>query len=134
MTGLILCGSAYPLPWMLGDFEHIGYYPDETPPRPEQIADADFLLAVDHQTATVEPMLRDTYYRQSVRLRSALESLTLYLRASRFRPVMDPSRVPEFQPAPVAPAAPAPAEPVVPGEPSAPATGGTGAAPADSPP
>ena len=107
MPGIILCGSTYPLPWLLGEFERIGYYPDDANPSPEQIASADFLLVVDHRTAAVEPLLRDTYYRQSVRLRSALEGLTLYLRASRFRPVIGPGREPEFRPVPTAPAVPA---------------------------
>ena len=107
LPGVILCGSTYPLPWMLGDFEHIGYYADKADPGAEAIAAADFLLVVDQRVEAVEPMLKDTYYRENVRLRSALEGLTLYLRASRFRPVMDPKRPPEFQPAPAAPAVPA---------------------------
>ena len=107
LPGVILCGSTYPLPWMLGAFYHIGYYADNADPGADAIAAADFLLIEDHRIDAVEPQLKDAYYRETVRLRSALESLTLYLRASRFRPVMDPTREPEFQPVPVAPAVPA---------------------------
>ena len=107
LPGVILCGSTYPLPWMLGAFYHIGYYADNADPGTEAIAAADFLLIEDHRIDAVEPQLKDAYYRETVRLRSALESLTLYLRASRFRPVMDPTRQPEFQPVPTAPAVPA---------------------------
>ena len=128
LPGVIICGSTYPLPWMLGDFERIGYYADKADPGAEAIAAADFLLVVDQRVEAIEPMLKDAYYRENVRLRSALEGLTLYLRASRFQPVMDPNRSPEFQPTPAAPAVPAmPGEPA--GTPPPDAAPGTGAPP-----
>ncbi len=108
LPGVIVCGSTYPLPWLLGQFMHIGYYADNAVPPADTVAHADFLLVMDKDAPAVEPMLTDAYYRAPIHLRAALDPLTLYLRAARFRPVMDPARAPEFTPA--APAVP-PVEP-----------------------
>jgi uncharacterized protein (TIGR03663 family) len=96
LTGIILCGSTYPLPWMLGDFTNIGYYSDAlSPPN----YDADFLLVTQSRVAKVEAGLKVPYFRETVRLRSSLDPLNLYLRASLFGHLF-PGRTPESVPAP----------------------------------
>ena len=116
--GVILCESTYPLPWLLGDFKSIGYYGnDRRPPDPDGYR-VDFLLVTERRVDEAESRLDDVYYKQSVRLRPALEELQLYLRASRFKDLMPADRTPEFAPIPTAPAVlidepamtPAPAE------------------------
>ncbi|MBE7210167.1 MAG: glycosyltransferase family 39 protein [Gluconacetobacter diazotrophicus] len=105
--GVILCDSTYPLPWLLGDFEHIGYYSGtNAPPSPDGYR-VDFLLVTDKRVAEAESKLNDDYYKQPIRLRPALEGLQLYLRASRFAHLMPADREPEFHPVPEAPAVPA---------------------------
>ena len=103
-SGVILCDSTYPLPWLLGDFESIGYYPTDRKPADPDGYHADFLLVTEHRVDEAESRLDDTYYKQSVKLRPALEELQLYLRASRFKHLMPADRTPEFTPVPTAPA------------------------------
>ena len=105
--GVILCDSTYPLPWLLGDFRDIGYYSGVNAPGAIDDYRVDFLLVSDKRTEEVESKLDDTYYKQPIRLRPALEELQLYLRASRFAHLMPADRQPEFHPVPEAPAAPA---------------------------
>ncbi len=104
MPGLILCGSTYPLPWMLGDFTSIDYYGDDVKP-PEYRKD--FVLVADTRVTETESHLDADYFKEKVHLRSAQNPLTLYLRASRFAPVF-PGRKPEFHGAKKPPAPPAP--------------------------
>ena len=52
--GVILCGSTYPLPWLLGDFTHIGYYADNNKPPLAGDYRVDFLLVVDKRVAESE--------------------------------------------------------------------------------
>lgn len=108
--GVILCDSTYPLPWLLGDFEHIGYYNNNNAPAAIEGYRVDFLLVTDKRVEEVESKLDADYYKQPIRLRPALEELQLYLRASRFVHLMPTDREPEFHPVPEAPAVPA-AEP-----------------------
>ena len=112
--GVILCDSTYPLPWLLGDFEHIGYYSGTNAPASPDGYRVDFLLVTDKRVEEVESRLNDTYYKQPIHLRPALEGLQLYLRASRFAHLMPPDREPEFHPVPEAPAVPATPEPAAP--------------------
>jgi uncharacterized protein (TIGR03663 family) len=98
LTGIILCGSTYPLPWMLGDFPYIGYYSDNMNP-PDY--NADFLLVTQSRVSQAEAGLKAPYFRETVRLRSSLDPLNLYLRASLFGHLF-PGRTPEFEPRPAA--------------------------------
>ena len=102
--GVILCESTYPLPWLLGDFESIGYYTNDRKPADPDGYHVDFLLVTEHRVDEAEAKLDDTYYKQSIHLRPALEELQLYLRASRFKHLMPADRTPEFTPVPTAPA------------------------------
>ena len=94
LHGIILCGSTYPLPWLLGDFSHIGYYGDDNAPLDYH---GDFLLVVEPRVADTEKRLDAEYFREVVHLRPAQEALTLYLRAALFAPQF-PGRTPEFHP------------------------------------
>ena len=94
LHGIILCGSTYPLPWLLGDFTHIGYYADDNSPLDFH---GDFLLVVEPRVADTEKRLDAEYFREVVHLRPAQEPLTLYLRAPLFAPLF-PGRKPEFHP------------------------------------
>ena len=104
MPGVILCGSTYPLPWMLGDFTGIGYYGDDAKP-PEYRED--FVLVADTRVTETESHLDTDYFKEKVHLRSAQNPLTLYLRASRFASIF-PGRKPEFHGTKKPPAPPAP--------------------------
>ncbi len=106
--GVILCDSTYPLPWLLGEFAHIGYYANNNSPASPDGYRVDFLLVTDKRVDEVESKLDADYYKQPIRLRPALEGLQLYLRASRFAHQMPNDREPEFHPVPEAPAVPMP--------------------------
>ena len=94
MHGVILCGSTYPLPWVLGDFTGIGYYGAGNNPAEYR---ADFLLVESSRVAEAEGHLDANYYKEGVQLRPAQSDLTLYFRASLFKPYF-PDREPEFHP------------------------------------
>ena len=93
MHGVILCGSTYPLPWVLGDFTGIGYYSAGSKPQDYR---ADFLLVESNRVAEAEEHLDADYYKEEVQLRPALGELELYFRASLFRPYFPDDRTPEF--------------------------------------
>jgi uncharacterized protein (TIGR03663 family) len=102
LRGIIICDSTHPLPWLLGDFTHIGYYSKRTPPADLH---ADFLIVSEEVNADVEAKLDDDYFKETFRLRSGLTPVTLYLRHSVFSHLM-PEREPEFRPVPAEDAAP----------------------------
>ncbi len=95
LRGVILCGSTYPLPWVLGDFTGIGYYGDGNAPDDLR---ADFLLVQENRVAETESHLDDEYYKETLHLRPAQSALTLYLRSSLFKHYVAPDRQPEFEP------------------------------------
>ncbi len=117
LHGIILCGSTYPLPWLLGDFTGIGYYGDDNAP-PGYVGD--FLLVIEPRVAETEKRLDAEYFKEVVHLRPAQDALTLYFRASLFARQF-PGRQPEFHPSahppedvlapPTDPAAPADNDP-----------------------
>ncbi len=94
MRGHIMLGSYYPLPWVLGDFTRLGYFNSEKTP---EIMDADFLLVDADRVEKTEDALKEAYFKEPLRLRSAMEPAELYLRESKFRCIF-PDRTPEFQP------------------------------------
>src|SRR5205085_7931236 len=59
LIGHMIRTSAYPLPWILGDFGRIGYYEKDAMPG---TMDADFLLVQEDKIATVEARLQHAYY------------------------------------------------------------------------
>jgi len=92
ITGHIIRASAYPLPWILGDFPKIGYYEHESVP-PE--LDADFLLIQEDRVQEVEAKLHGAYYTESLRIRPYQDTSKLYLNAKIFKGFF-PGRRPDF--------------------------------------
>jgi uncharacterized protein (TIGR03663 family) len=82
LIGHIIRPSAYPLPWILGDFPHVGYYEHENLPAK---LDADFLLVEEDRVADVESKLRDSYYTAPLRIRAYQDTSKLYLSARIFK-------------------------------------------------
>jgi uncharacterized protein (TIGR03663 family) len=104
LVGHMIRTSAYPLPWILGDFTRVGYYERETLPT---ALDADFLVVQEDKIATVESKLQGAYYTMPFTIRPYQDTSKLYLSAKVFHDFF-PGRVPDFQgPKPSAPA-PAP--------------------------
>jgi len=92
LTGHMIRTSAYPLPWILGDFPHIGYYEHENLP---QKVDADFLLVQEDRIKEVESKLHDTYYTEPLRIRAYQDTSKLFLSAKVFKEFF-PGRAPDF--------------------------------------
>ena len=92
LTGHMIRTSAYPLPWILGDFPHIGYYEHENlPPK----VDADFLLVQEDRIKEVESKLHNAYYTEPLRIRAYQDTSKLYLSAKIFKEFF-PDRAPDF--------------------------------------
>ena len=92
LVGHIIRTSAYPLPWILGDFPRIGYYEKDSSPTP---LDADFLLVQEDRIATVEAKLRGSYYTMPLTIRKYQEPSKLYLSAKMFKDFFR-GKVPDF--------------------------------------
>jgi uncharacterized protein (TIGR03663 family) len=92
MKGHIIRTSAYPLPWILDDFPHVGYYEHEDLPDP---LDADFLLVQEDKIGEVEAKLRDSYYTDSLTIRSYQDPSKIYLNAQKFKDFFK-GRAPDF--------------------------------------
>ena len=92
LTGHLIRSSTYPLPWILGDFTHIGYYEHGNMP---QDLDGAFLLVQEDKIKDVEPKLRNAYYTQPLRLRNYQDTSKLYLRAEIFKEFF-PGQSPDF--------------------------------------
>ncbi|MGI8820246.1 MAG: flippase activity-associated protein Agl23 [Chthoniobacterales bacterium] len=101
LVGHMIRSSAYPLPWMLGDFPKIGYYEKDLLPTP---LDADFLVVEEEKIATVEAKLHGSYYTMPFRIRPYQDTSKLFLSAKVFQSLF-PGRAPDFAgtPAPSAP-------------------------------
>src|SRR5262249_34126098 len=66
LTGHLIRSSVYPLPWVLGDFDRVGYYEGgNMPPN----LDGDFLLVQQDKIKDVESKLKGTYYTDMMTLR-----------------------------------------------------------------
>lgn len=92
LTGHIIRTSSYPLPWILGDFAHIGYYEKDN--LPEKV-DGAFLLVQEDRIAEVESKLHETYYTDTIRIRAYQEPSKIYFNVKYFKDVF-PSRQPDF--------------------------------------
>jgi uncharacterized protein (TIGR03663 family) len=93
MVGHLIRTSSYPLPWLLNDFTHIGYYEHNNAP---QKMDADFLLVQEDRVPEVEAKLRGAYYTDWMRIRSFQEPSKLYFSAKTFAEFFR-HRAPDFQ-------------------------------------
>ena len=92
LTGHIIRGSAYPLPWILDDFTHVGYYERDNLPAK---LDGDFLLVQQDKIAAVEAKLHDSYYTEPLTIRPYQDPSKAYFNARIFKPLF-PGRAPDF--------------------------------------
>jgi uncharacterized protein (TIGR03663 family) len=92
LIGHMIRTSAYPFPWILGDFTRIGYYEKDNLPNP---LDGDFLLVQEDKIATVEPKLQGTYYTMPLTIRPYQDTSKLYLSAKIFKDFFK-GKVPDF--------------------------------------
>jgi uncharacterized protein (TIGR03663 family) len=92
LTGHLIRSSTYPLPWILGDFTHIGYYEHGNLPKD---LDAAFLLVQEDKIKEVESKLRNAYYTEPLRIRNYQDTSKLYLNAEIFKEFF-PGRSPDF--------------------------------------
>jgi uncharacterized protein (TIGR03663 family) len=92
LIGHMIRESAYPLPWILGDFTRVGYYERDNLP---QKLDADFLVVQENKIATVEAKLQGSYYTMPFTIRPYQDTSKLYLSASVFKDYFR-GRVPDF--------------------------------------
>ena len=95
MTANILLSSYHPLPWLLGDFDAVGYY-DKDGAQPPTM-DAGFLIVEDGRVAKAEEQLQQRYFVEPFQLRDAMAAGKLYLNYERFASVFL-GRKPEFDP------------------------------------
>lgn len=93
LKGNLIMESSHPLPWVLGDFKHIGYY-EKTLPDADDI-DADFLLVDDDHVDDVQKLLKQNYFTTPFKLRGSLDTVTLYLNYDTFHDLF-PGRKAEF--------------------------------------
>ena len=92
LVGHIIRTSAYPLPWILGDFTRIGYYENNNLPG---AIDADFLVVQEDKIAEIEGKLKNTYYTMPFTIRPYQDTSKLYLDAKVFKNFFK-DRAPDF--------------------------------------
>jgi hypothetical protein len=92
LAGHIIRSSSYPLPWILDDFPHVGYYENKNLPP---TLDADFLLVQSDRIEEVEPKLHNTYYTEPLTIRPYQDTSKLYFDAKKFKGFF-PGRSPDF--------------------------------------
>ena len=92
LVGHMIRTSAYPLPWILGDFTRVGYYENDNLPTP---LDADFLVVQEDKIETVESKLQGTYYTMPFTIRPYQDTSKLYLSAKVFKDFFK-GKVPDF--------------------------------------
>lgn len=86
LRGDIILDSYYPLPWMLGDFTHVGYYKDGHDPVD---AAPDFAAITVDQAADLEKRFTEPYFKRPFRLRDAQEDCIAYFRVAAFDEVIE---------------------------------------------
>lgn len=92
LVGHMIRTSAYPFPWILGDFTKIGYYENDNLPAK---LDADFLLVQADKIEKVETKLHGSYYTEPLTIRPYQDTSKLYLSAKVFAKFF-PGRSPDF--------------------------------------
>ncbi|HEX8280114.1 MAG TPA: hypothetical protein VF551_01950, partial [Chthoniobacterales bacterium] len=92
LVGHMIRPSAYPFPWILGDFPKVGYYEKDHLPSP---LDADFLLVQEEKIEPVEAKLKGSYYTMPLTIRPFQDTSKLYLSARVFKDFF-PGQVPDF--------------------------------------
>ena len=92
LTGHLIRSSVYPLPWVLGDFDRVGYYEGGNMPAN---LDGDFLLVQQDKIKDVESKLKGTYYTDMMTLRNYQEPSKIFFSASVFKDLF-PGKAPDF--------------------------------------
>ena len=92
LTGHLIRSSVYPLPWMLGDFDRVGYYEGGNMPAN---LDGDFLLVQQDKIKDVESKLKGTYYTDMLTIRNYQDPSKAFFSASVFKDVF-PGKTPDF--------------------------------------
>src|SRR5213594_3069133 len=92
LVGHLIRSSVYPLPWMLRDFDRVGYY--EGGNMPANI-DGDFLLVQQDKIKDVESKLKGSYYTDTLTLRNYQDPSKLFLSAKVFKEFF-PGKTPDF--------------------------------------
>jgi hypothetical protein len=80
------------LPWILGDFPHVGYYENQTLP---QAIDADFLLVQSDRVAEIEAKLHSSYFTAPLTIRPYQDPSKVYFDVKKFKDFF-PGRPPDF--------------------------------------
>ena len=107
LTGHLIRSSIYPLPWVLGDFDRVGYYEGGNMPAN---LDGDFLMVQQDKIKDVESKLKGTYYTDMMTLRNYQDPSKIFFSAKVFKDVF-PGKAPDFDGnAPKPAASPAPAK------------------------
>ncbi len=92
LTGHLIRSSVYPLPWVLGDFDRVGYYEGGNMPAN---LDGDFLLVQQDKIKTIESKLKGTYYTEMMTLRNYQDPSKIFFRAEVFKDLFS-GRKPDF--------------------------------------
>jgi hypothetical protein len=92
MVGHLIRTSSYPLPWILGDFNHVGYYEHEALPT---TVDADFLLVQGDRIKEIEEKLQKSYFTEPLTIRPYQDTSKVYFEANRFKEFF-PGQRPNF--------------------------------------
>ena len=92
LIGHLIRSSVYPLPWVLGDFDRVGYYEGGNMPAN---LDGDFLLVQQDKIKDVESKLKGAYYTDTLTLRNYQDPSKLYLSAKIFKEFF-PGKAPDF--------------------------------------
>jgi len=92
LTGHLIRSSIYPLPWVLGDFDRVGYYEGGNMPAN---VDGDFLMVQQDKIKDVESKLKGKYYTDMMTLRNFQDPSKIFFSASVFKDVF-PGKTPDF--------------------------------------
>ena len=92
LTGHLIRSSIYPLPWVLGDFDRVGYYDGGNMPAN---VDGDFLLVQQDKIKDVESKLKGAYYTEMMTLRNYQEPSKIFFSAKVFKEFF-PGKAPDF--------------------------------------
>jgi uncharacterized protein (TIGR03663 family) len=92
LIGHLIRSSVYPLPWVLGDFDRVGYYEGGNMPAN---LDGDFLLVQQDKIKDVESKLKNAYYTDTLTLRNYQDPSKLFLSAKVFKQFF-PGKAPDF--------------------------------------
>src|SRR5881296_3047094 len=92
LTGHLIRSSIYPLPWVLGYFDRVGYYEGGNMPAN---LEGDFLLVQEDKIKDVESKLKGAYYTEMMTIRNYQDPSKLFLSAKVFKEFF-PGKTPDF--------------------------------------